>query len=63
MNIPKKVWAKMPEGILKYQAVKYLNEHTVEEAIKRFSDSATGSQIPGRSKEAAAVAAALELMR
>lgn len=63
MNIPKEIWAKMPEGTLKYQAARYLDDHTVEETIKRFGDSATGSQIPGRSAEASAVAAALELMR
>ena len=63
MNLPKEVWAKMPEGTLKYQAARYLDDHTVEEAIKRFRDSATGSQIPGRAKEANAVAAVLELMR
>ncbi len=63
-TIPSDLWKKLEKNSLKYVVAGELKKGTpIADLIKRFRDSSVGTQIPGRSKDAAQVAYVLEAMQ
>ena len=63
-GFPPDLWAKLGGSQMAREAAGRLKRgDNIDVLIKRFRDSATGSQIPGRAQDASRVAYALEEMK
>ncbi len=62
--IPADLYKSLDHNSLQYVVAGELRKgKSIDELIKRFADSATGTQIPGRAKDASEVVAVLKEMK